>query len=82
MVLELRNLSKADNTEGHSDAALNLFTAYRKHNMGLPEIPTDAEFEVDNLRSLHSIHKNTVPKKLTDTNVRFSINQNHLDKQQ
>jgi hypothetical protein len=49
LVLELWDLSKADNTEGHSDAALNLFTAYCKH-MGLPEMPTAKEFEVDNLR--------------------------------
>jgi hypothetical protein len=49
LVLELRDLMQSENTDGHSDAALNLFNAYRKH-MRLPKQPTAAEFEVDNLR--------------------------------
>ena len=49
LLLELRDLMQSDNTGGHSDAALNLFNAYRKY-MGLPEHPTATEFEVDNLR--------------------------------
>lgn len=47
--LEMRDLTKADNTEKRTNAALFLFKAYRK-SMKLPDTPTQAEFEVDNLR--------------------------------
>lgn len=47
--LEMRDLTKAANTTDRQDSALNLLCAFRRE-MGLPEVPTKIEYEVDNLR--------------------------------
>jgi hypothetical protein len=48
--LQMRDLGLADSTGRHTDSALNLLNAFRNHMKLVLAVPTDIEFESDNLR--------------------------------